>query len=97
MTDMRMDYESVEAMILAFRRATQRLETAISNMQQAASVLQGGALLGSEGDRLLYAVTQRLTPKLDNGRAKFSEMGKDLDAAMEAMRGADRASGRLFD
>jgi hypothetical protein len=96
MTDMQMNYEAVEEMIFACQRASQRFDEAISNMQQAAGCLQGGALLGTEGERLLFAITQRLIPKLDNGRAKFGEIANDLYRAMEAMRNADNSSGRLF-
>jgi hypothetical protein len=94
--DMQMDYDHIEDMVAAFRRAIGRMDQARANMQQAVGILQGGGLVGTQGNQLLALIVRRIVPVTNAGAAKFQEMIGDLTGAMNDTRTADSDASNRF-
>jgi len=96
MVDVRIDYDMMVDMAQAFRQASQQLEDTLREMQNIATTLENGALLGRAGDSLTEGIRGRLCPAIDRLREKNDELTRDIYGAISDFRGADFDAESLF-
>jgi uncharacterized protein YukE len=68
----------------------------MQEMQNIATMIEGGALLGRGGDAFKDAIRSKLCPSIGRLTDKFQELSRDVDAAVKYMREADTQSKGLF-
>ncbi|MFN8468723.1 MAG: WXG100 family type VII secretion target [Caldilineaceae bacterium] len=97
MTDeIRVVYPDMEEMSRTFQRGAEQLKDTMQEMQNIASVLEDGALLGSGGQAFVEAIRGKLCPAINRLSDKFNELDKDVRAAVQYAREADKQSKGMF-
>jgi WXG100 family type VII secretion target len=94
--DVRMNYDSMEAMAKEFDNAVKQIEDTMNDMKKVASTMQDGALLGTGGDAFVDAIQSHLLPSLQTLSEKFGEMGGDIRAAVAYTRDGVESSRKKF-
>lgn len=94
--DLQADYDGLSAMSDMFGTAAQQMDQMQSSIQQMVSMLEGGALLGVAGDRLVHALQNNLSKKVAFGADKFRELQGDVRAAMGEISDADQTGAGQF-
>jgi WXG100 family type VII secretion target len=97
MTDViKMDYDLMEEMSRTFLEGVEQLANTNREMQNIASMMENGALLGRGGDAFTDAIRQKLCMSLDKLTEKFQELSRDIRDAMKDMQEADKKSAGEF-
>lgn len=94
--DVRMNYDSMEAMAKEFDNAVKQLEETMNDMKKVASTMQDGALLGMGGDAFVDAIQSKLLPNMQTLTEKLGEMGGDIRAAVAYTRDGVESSRKKF-
>ncbi len=94
--DVRMNYDSMEAMAKEFDNAVKQLETTINEMKNVAKTMEDGALLGMGGDAFVDAIQSYLIPNINILAEKLGEMGGDVRAAVAYTRDGVESSRKRF-
>jgi WXG100 family type VII secretion target len=94
--EIKLNYELAEEMIRTFEQSYEQLQDTMQEMQSIANILEEGALLGRGGMAFTDAIRSNLCPSLSQFLEKIEEMGKDVQAAIQAMQEADAASRGMF-
>jgi len=92
----KLDYGLAEEMIRTFEQGVEQLQDTMQEMQNIATMIEGGALLGRGGDAFKDAIRSKLAPSIGRLTDKFQELSRDVDAAVKYMREADTQSKGLF-
>lgn len=92
----KLDYGLAEEMIRTFEQGVEQLQDTMQEMQNIATMIEGGALLGRGGDAFKDAIRSKLCPSIGRLTDKFQELSRDVDAAVKYMREADTQSKGLF-
>jgi DNA-binding protein YbaB len=96
MADLQADYDALQSMAEIFERAAQQFDQMQSSIQQMAQQLEGGALKGVAGDRLVRLLENNLARKVAFGAEKFRELKKDVLDAMGDLSDADQQGASQF-
>ncbi|MGD2162435.1 MAG: WXG100 family type VII secretion target [Anaerolineales bacterium] len=94
--DVRMNYDSMEAMAKEFDNAVKQLEESMNDMKNAAKTMEDGALLGMGGDAFVDAINSKLIPNMQILSEKMNEMGGDIRAAVAYTRDGVESSRKRF-
>jgi WXG100 family type VII secretion target len=95
--DVRMNYDSMEAMAKEFENAVKQLEDTMNDMKKVASNMQDGALLGMGGDAFVDAIQSKLLPNMQILTEKLGEMNGDILAAVAFTRdGVETSRGKFI-
>ncbi len=94
--EIKLDYDLAEEMAKTFKQGAEQLQDTMQEMQTIANMLEQGALLGQGGASFVDAIRSKLCPSLANFTQKFGDMEKDILAAIEYMREADKQSKGMF-
>lgn len=92
----KMDYPKMEAMANSFRQGSQQLQQTAQQMRAVAKNLEDGALIGQGGSAFVEAINTKLLPAIQRMNAKFEELAKDIEKAMQDMKQADAYSQQQF-
>ena len=96
MPDVKMNYNSMEAMEKAFHQASQQVQESMTEMEKVAKTLEDGALLGSAGDAFRDAIRSKLIRRMKVIADKMGELEKDINGALIATRdGVSTAQSRF--
>jgi WXG100 family type VII secretion target len=90
--EIKMNYEMMDEMKQAFQKGAEDLDNTISQLGKINDMLQNGGLIGVGGEAFSAALTDVLVPKVTNLRDKFEELARDIQAAVNSMREADKNS-----
>jgi len=85
----KMDYEQMDEMSKIFKQAAQQMEDLKNEMNNAAGLLEGRALLGRGGETFVNIIRQNLVRSIGNLEEKFNELSQDILGAMTALRDKD--------
>lgn len=85
----RLVYELAEDMAKGFQKGAEALEQTTQEVQNVASTLEGGALLGRGGTAFVEAIRSQMAPSLAKLREKFLELDGDIKVAIQLMRDED--------
>ena len=98
MTDeIKMEYALMDEMKSTFKQGEEQLQDTLSEMQNLASMLEDGALLGDAGTAFTEAIRSKLSPAIQRLVTKFSDMQKDIQYNVDQMRqAAEEKSASLF-
>ncbi|MBK8051550.1 MAG: WXG100 family type VII secretion target [Anaerolineales bacterium] len=97
MTDeIRVVYPDMEEMSRTFKQGAEQLKDTLQEMQNLATVLEDGALLGNGGQAFVEAIRGKLCPAINKLSAKFNELDGDIRAAVRYAQEADRQSKGMF-
>ncbi|MBX3010466.1 MAG: WXG100 family type VII secretion target [Caldilineaceae bacterium] len=97
MTDkIKLDYGLAEEMIRTFENGVEQLQDTMQEMQNIATMIEGGALLGQGGDAFKDAIRSKLAPAIGRLTDKFEELSRDVGEAVKLMREADNQSRGAF-
>jgi WXG100 family type VII secretion target len=97
MTDIiKMDYAKMEAMIQTIQQGSKQLQETMQQMRTIAKSVDDGALRGRGGDSFGDSINSKLVPSIQRLDAKFQELAKDLEKAMQDMKAADTYSKQQF-
>jgi WXG100 family type VII secretion target len=97
MTDIiKMDYGAMQEMAQIFQQGAQQLEETMREMQNVASTLEDGALLGQGGEAFSDAINGTLTQALNRLRDKYAELQQDILQAMRDMQDSDDMTERMY-
>lgn len=94
--DVRMNYDSMEAMAKEFDNAVKQLEESMNEMKNVAKTMEDGALLGMGGDAFVDAINSKLIPNMQILSEKLNEMGGDIRAAVAYTRDGVESSRKRF-
>lgn len=92
----KMNYPLMEEMAKTFQQGAEQLKQSRTEMQTLATQMNDGALLGRGGATFVDAIQGKLCPSIDRLSAKFEELQADVLQAMNEMKEADRAAGKLY-
>jgi uncharacterized protein YukE len=97
MADVKMNYDSMDAMQKAFQKANQQLQDSMTQMGKVSKTLEDGALLGSAGDAFRDAINSKLLKRMKVIADKIAELGNtDIPGAVSKTRdGVSTAKGRF--
>ena len=84
-----MNHNSMEAMAKSFMEAERTIEATMSEMNNIAQAMEGGALLGLGGNAFRDALNNKLKKRLNALKEKMHEMHKDIKKAQQANREAE--------
>jgi hypothetical protein len=87
--DVRMEYDRVEELIAAFRRAVEEVTESSNTMSRIAAMIEESALVHEQGDLIVDALRSSLIPILRRGIMGLEEVVQDLDGAVRDMRDGD--------
>lgn len=96
MPDVQMDYDLMEDMARLFREGAQHMEDLRSAMQNIASRLEDGALLGRGGDALAQALRNNLNSRIAALQDKLEELSMDVYGALVDLRDGDTEAASRF-
>jgi uncharacterized protein YukE len=96
MSEIRMDYDMMEQMIQVLRQSAQQLEDTVGDMQNVATVLENGALLGMGGDAFSDAIRSNLCPAVSRLIERCRDRAEYAQTEMDDHREAQRRAGGLF-
>jgi WXG100 family type VII secretion target len=94
--EMKMVYESVEAMVKTFDQSVEQLQDTMQEMQSIAGVLEDGALLGDGGQAFVEAIRNTFARSMTKLTEKMEELSGDCQAAIEEFQAADSESAGMF-
>jgi WXG100 family type VII secretion target len=98
MTDVRMNYGSMEKMSKEFDGAAKQIEDSTREMRKIAKMMDDGALKGDGGQAFHDAIMQKLVPKMKQLEEKMQELSKDINSAVVYTRdGVKKAKGKFTD
>jgi uncharacterized protein YukE len=96
MPDVKMNYNSMEAMEKAFHQASQQVQESMTEMEKVAKTLEDGALLGSAGDAFRDAIRSKLEKRMKTIADQMANLEKDINGALIATRdGVSTAQSRF--
>jgi hypothetical protein len=95
--DVRMNYESMEAMSRAFEAMAAELEASGRNLADAATRMEGGALRGKAGDIFVEAIRSVLLVRMAALGHRMTKLSGGIQGAVSAMRAGVSDSERRFD
>lgn len=82
MPDVKMDYQQMEDMSNAFKKAQSDVQTSMNALKGVASKL-ADAFQGEGGSALQDAISKILLKKMDTVAQKMTEVSKDIKTAVE--------------
>ena len=85
MPDVKMDYQQMEDMANAFKKAQSDVQASMTAIKGQASKLQE-AFQGDGGAAMQDAISKLLLKKMENISQKMGEVSKDLKTAIEATK-----------
>jgi hypothetical protein len=94
--EQRMVYESVEAMVAAFKQAASMIEDIRNGMGQVAQGWANGAFDGNHGRTAQDAINQKLALALQIADQKCHDLGNELHQAVVATQNNDSSVGNRF-
>lgn len=94
--EIKLDYPKAEEMARTFQTGAEQLQDTAQEMQNIATTLEEGALLGRGGSACVESIRSKLCPSLARLVEKFREMDGDVQAAITAMKQADEESKQQF-
>jgi len=92
----KMNYPLMQEMAQIFQQGAQQLEQTNSEMQNVASTLEDGALLGDGGDAFSDAIRSVLAPAITRLTEKYTELQQDILKAMQDMQQSDNMTERMY-
>lgn len=92
----KLNYEQADKMAKTFKQGAQQIQQTMQEMQSIAQTLEEGALLGRGGKEFAEAIKGKLCPSLKKLSAKYTELERDVHAAIKSMREADSESKQQF-
>lgn len=96
MTDVQMDFDLMEDMARLFRDGSQHMDDLIRAMQNVASRLEDGALLGRGGDAMAEAIRDKLNTRIGLLQDKLEELSFDIYGALVDLRDGDSEAASRF-
>ncbi len=90
--EIKLEYDKATAMATAFNKGHGQLEDIATEMQNIATMMEQGALLGSGGAAFVSLIQTKLCPALARFATKFDELEKDVKKAISLMQEADQSS-----
>lgn len=90
-----MNYPMMAAMATTMSESSKQVETSIGEMNKVVSMLRDGGLRGDAGESFSEAIGTVLVPAMKRLQAKFDELQKDINKAVEHMKGADKQSAQI--
>jgi WXG100 family type VII secretion target len=94
--DLRMNYETMRAMVKEFEAAKQQLEETLKAVTKLGKDMEGGALQGQAGQTFVGAINGPLAKSLNKLVEKMDEEAQDVDAARAALEDHVEVSRRHF-
>ncbi|HEX8597831.1 MAG TPA: WXG100 family type VII secretion target [Chloroflexia bacterium] len=91
-----LDYGKAEKMSQTFRAGVENLQDTLQEMQNLASMLEEGALLGRAGETFVQSIRGALCPSIAKLMAKYQELDGDVQQAVNLMREADSRAAQGF-
>jgi len=92
----KMDYGLMQEMSQIFQQGAQQLEETMREMQNIASTLEDGALLGKGGQAFTDAIQGTLCPAISRLNDKYNELSQDVAQAMRDMQQSDDITERMY-
>jgi WXG100 family type VII secretion target len=92
----KMEYALMDDMSKTFSQSVEMLQDTSQQMQEIASKLEDGALLGRGGDAFSDAIRSKLCPAISRLVEKYEELAKDVKDAKQDMQSADQDSAGLY-
>jgi hypothetical protein len=96
MADLKMVYESAEAMEEAVRRTAEYFGELAQRIRQVADQIDGGALINPQGRAWAEALRGRVMNGLVNAQGLLEELSRDLRGAMGDLRQGDQDGSSQF-
>lgn len=97
-TDLQIDYEMVEDMISALRKLKEQFDVSHGAVQNVVQILQGGGMVGVDGNRMISALSDRFMPGILHSQDRIQDMIDELEATLRLLRdGDDTARSRFVD
>jgi hypothetical protein len=94
--DVRMDYEEVLELYVAYANAVEQLGESIQTVNKIASMLEDGALVSAKGKQWVDLLQGRFTVKLARVMHDLHETAQDIHGAVRELRDGDiEARGRF--
>jgi WXG100 family type VII secretion target len=98
MTDVRMNYGSMEKMAKEFDNAAKQIEDSTRDMRKIAKMMDDGGLKGDGGQAFNDAIMQKLVPKMKQLEEKMQELSRDINGAVAYTRdGVQKAKNKFTD
>lgn len=94
--EIRVVYDLMDEMCQTFEQGAEQLQDTMTEMQNIASALEDGALLGRGGDAFKEAIRSKLCPAIARLTEKFNELRDDVQAAKEYAMEADKTAKGMF-
>lgn len=94
--DVQMNYDTMEEMSKIFQNGAQQLQETGQAMEQLATMMHDGGLLGEGGEKFADALRSRLSKRIHKLSAKFGELAKDVDGAVKDLRDGDKNAASRF-
>lgn len=88
----KLKYPLAEAMARTFRQSAGELQRTAQVMQQIATEMEQGTLRGDGGAAFVDVIRNALCPSLTRLAEKLTEEERDVQGAIQDMRGADAQS-----
>lgn len=92
----RMNYDTMRAMVKEFKAAQQQLEETIKVVTKQGSQMESGGLQGQAGDTFRGAINGPLSKALKKLAAKMGEEAADVDAARAKLEEGVETSRKHF-
>lgn len=86
MTDVKMNYNSMDKMAQAFKQAHQQIEESMREMKKIAKMMGDGALVGDGGTAFQDAINSKLLKRMQQLHKKMVELEGDINGAVVATR-----------
>jgi uncharacterized protein YukE len=96
MPDVQMDFDLMEDMARLFREGQQHLEDVTRAMQDIASRMDDGALMGRGGQAFSDALRNNLVARLNALADKLQELSFDVTGALVDLRDGDTEAASRF-
>ncbi len=92
----KMEYDKMEDMARAYGQAAQDLEQMGNEVNNIASMVEGGGLIGDAGASLAEALKGPLLKSVQTLQAKMTELQGDIQGALQDMQDADTDTTRFY-
>ena len=96
MPDVIMQYDTMNKMTQAFKQASEQLENCSKMLKGDSGKLQGGALLGKGGQKLLDLIDNGIVPFTTQLQQKMEELAGDVDGARAYLEEGDESAASKF-
>ena len=90
--EIKMNYAMMDEMASAFTKGAGELDSMITEVNQIASILEDGALIGDAGDAFSRACREALGKSVANLKREFQDLERDIRNAVDEMQKADQSA-----